>query len=238
METASFSMCRGGFFRAVLYLGLLSLIAFFLNKWSAQQDKTNNYGDSAKLLELATQVSGPGLVVFIIVVSFAAIDWAMTLDPHFFSTIWGLLFVAGWALSCFCFMVAVMAALSDKAPLNRILGKRHFHDIGKLMLALVMVWAYFNFSQYLIIWSGNIPEETKWYLARSEGTWGVIGVLLIILHFAFPFLVLLNRDLKRNAKWLMRIAIFILIFRLVDMYYSDRSESANRNARSGSSVLA
>ena len=206
-------------FRAVLYLGLLSLMAFFLNKWSAQQDLTDNYEDSAKFLERSTNFSGPGLVLFILVVSFAAIDWVMTLDPHFFSTIWGLLFVAGWALSCFCFMVAVMAALSDKLPLNRILGKRHFHDIGKLMLALVMVWAYFNFSQYLIIWSGNIPEETKWYIERSEGTWGVIGVILIILHFAFPFLVLLNRDLKRNAKWLMRIAIFILVFRLVDMYY-------------------
>jgi hypothetical protein len=112
-----------------------------------------------------------------------------------------------------------MAALSDKEPMNRILGSRHFHDIGKLMLALVMVWAYFNFSQFLIIWSGNLPEETRWYLTRMEGTWGVIGVLLILFHFAFPFLVLLNRDLKHSAKRLSLVAIFILVLRLVDMYY-------------------
>ena len=109
--------------------------------------------------------------------------------------------------------------LIDKPPMNRVLGKRHFHDIGKLMLALVMVWAYFNFSQYLIIFSGNLPEETKWYITRQEGAWGAIGLILIVLHFAFPFLVLLSRDLKRDAKWLMRIAIFILVLRLVDMYY-------------------
>jgi hypothetical protein len=103
--------------------------------------------------------------------------------------------------------------------MNRILGKRHFHDVGKLMLALVMVWAYFNFSQFLIIWSGNLPEETRWYLTRMEGVWGVIGVLLIFFHFAFPFLVLLNREVKRNSKWLAVLAGFILLLRLIDMFY-------------------
>jgi hypothetical protein len=206
-------------FRAILYFILFYLMAHFLNKWSWQQDQTDNYKDSAKFLGDATKFSGPTMIFFVVVVSFAAIDWVMTLDPHFYSTIWGFLFVAGWALSCFCFMVAIMASLIDKAPMSRILGKRHFHDIGKLMLALVMVWAYFNFSQYLIIYSGNLPEETFWYITRQEGAWGVIGLILIVFHFAFPFLVLLSRDLKRDAKWLKRIAIFILVLRLVDMYY-------------------
>jgi hypothetical protein len=143
----------------------------------------------------------------------------MTLDPHWFSTIWGLLFTAGWGLSFFCFAVAIWAVLSDKAPMNRILGKRHFHDVGKLMLALVMVWAYFNFSQFLIIWSGNLPEETRWYLTRMEGAWGVIAIGLIVFHFAFPYLVLLNREVKRNSKWLAILAIFILVLRVVDMFY-------------------
>ncbi len=206
-------------FRAVLYFILFYLMAHFLNKWSWQQDQTDNYKDSAKFLGDATKFSGPTMIFFVVVVSFAAIDWVMTLDPHFYSTIWGFLFVAGWALSCFCFMVVIMASLIDKAPMSRILGKRHFHDIGKLMLALVMVWAYFNFSQYLIIYSGNLPEETFWYITRQEGAWGVIGLILIVFHFAFPFLVLLSRDLKRDAKWLKRIAIFILVLRLIDMYY-------------------
>ncbi len=206
-------------FRSLLYLALLYLIAYLLDKWSWRQDQTDNYDDSATLLEKATRFSGPGMILYILVVSFAAIDWVLTLDPHFYSTIWGLLFVTGWGLSCLCFMVAIMATLADKPPLNRILGKRHFHDIGKLILALVMIWAYFNFAQYLIIWAGNIPEETKYFIPRIQGAWGYIGLILLVFHFAFPFLLLLSRDLKRDAKWLRSIAIFILVFRLIDMYY-------------------
>ena len=205
--------------RAVLYFILWYLMAYFLNKWSAQQDAANNYDEAAKPLADAGKFSGPTMVFFVLVVSFAAIDWVMTLDPHWFSTMWGFLFVAGWGLSCFCFVVAILAYLSDKAPMNRIVGKRHFHDLGKLMLALVMVWAYFNFSQFLIIWSGNIPEETTWYLSRGKGAWYVIGIILILFHFAFPFLVLLTRDVKMRAKWLATLAIFILVLRLIDMYY-------------------
>lgn len=205
--------------RAGLYFILWGVMAYLLNKWSLRQDQTDDYATAVKMTEDMSKFSGPTMVFFVLVVSFAAVDWVMSLDPHWFSTIWGLLFAVGWALSFFCFAVALLAALADKEPMNRILGSRHFHDIGKLMLALVMVWAYFNFSQFLIIWSGNLPEETRWYLPRMEGAWGVIGVLLIIFHFAFPFLVLLNRDLKRNAKWLAAVAIFILVLRIVDMFY-------------------
>ncbi len=206
-------------FRACFYFVLFYLMAYFLRKWSFQQDQAEDYETALKLSQDASKFSGPTMVFYVLTVSFAAIDWVMTLDPHWYSTMWGLLFTAGWALSCFCFSVALLAVLSDKAPMNRILNSRHFHDIGKLILALVMVWAYFNFSQFLIIWSGNLPEETKWYLARWKGTWSIISVSLIVLHFAFPFLVLLSRDIKRNAKWLAMLAIFILILRLTDMYF-------------------
>jgi len=206
-------------FRAVLYFILWYVMAYFLNKWSLRQDQAGDYETALKMTEDMSKFSGPTMVFYVLVVSFAAIDWVMTLDPHWYSTIWGLLFAVGWALSFFCFAVAILALLSDKAPMNRVLGKRHFHDIGKLMLALVMVWAYFNFSQFLIIWSGNLPEETVWYLTRMEGAWGVIGILLIVFHFAFPYLVLLNREVKRNSKWLAILACFILLLRLVDMYY-------------------
>jgi len=210
----------GGFVgRAVVYFILWFVMQYLLNKWSAQQDQSADYEESARHLGTATAFSGPSLVFFVLVVSFAAIDWTMTLDPHWFSTIWGFLYVAGWALSCFSFAVVILAYLSDKAPMNRILGKRHFHDIGKLMLALVMVWAYFNFSQFLIIWSGNIPEETVWLLTRMKNGWGWIGLILILFHFAFPYLVLLSRDVKRNAKYLALMAIFILVLRVVEMFY-------------------
>ncbi len=209
----------GWIFRSVGYFAVFGVMVYLLNKWSAEQDQAASNEDSAALLGKATAFSGPTMVVFCLVVSFAVVDWVMTLDPHFFSTMWGLLFVAGWALSCFCFVVVILAYLSDKAPMNRVIGKRHFHDLGKLMLALVMVWAYFNFSQFLIIWAGNIPEETGWFLTRMKGGWGYIGVILIFFHFAFPFLVLLQQDFKRRAKWLATLAIFILVMRLFDMAY-------------------
>lgn len=207
------------YIRAALYFILWGVMVYLLNNWGKKQDEAQTPEEAAKMLGDATAFSGPTMVFYVIVVSFAAIDWVMTLDPHWFSTIWGLLFTAGWALSFFCFAVMIWALLSDKAPMNRILGKRHFHDVGKLMLALVMVWAYFNFSQFLIIYSGNLPEETRWYLGRMEGTWGVIGVLLIVFHFAFPYLVLLNREIKRSSKWLAVMACFILVLRVVDMFY-------------------
>ena len=205
--------------RSLIYFTLWGVMVYLLNKWSAEQDTTNTTEESRLVLERASRFSGPTLVIYALVVTFAAVDWVMTLDPRWFSTIWGLLFVAGWALSCFCFVVALLAYLSDKSPMNGVLGKRHFHDLGKLMLALVMVWAYFNFSQFLIIWSGNLPEETGWFLTRMKGGWGYIGILLIAFHFAFPFLVLLQQDFKRKARWLATLAIFILAMRLVDMFY-------------------
>jgi len=205
--------------RSAIYFAVFGLLIYLLNKWSVQQDKTGTVEESRLVLEKASRFSGPSMVFFALTVTFAVVDWMMMLDPHWFSTMWGLLFVAGWGLSCFCFCVAILASLSDTAPMNRVLGKRHFHDLGKLMLALTMVWAYFNFSQFLIIWAGNLPEETTWYLARMKGGWGYIGVILIVFHFAFPFLVLLQQDFKRKAKWLATLAMFILVMRIVDMFY-------------------
>lgn len=205
--------------RSVIYFALFAVMTYLLNSWSQKQDRTNSVEESRLVLERASRFSGPTLVIFCLTVTFAVVDWMMTLDAHWFSTIWGLLFIAGWGLSCFCFVVAVLANLSDKAPMNRILGKRHYHDLGKLMLALTMVWAYFNFSQFLIIWAGNLPEETGWWIVRMKGGWGYIGVALIAFHFAFPFLVLLQQDFKRRARWLATLAIFILVMRLVDMFY-------------------
>ncbi len=205
--------------RSLVYFVIWGVMVYLLNKWGADQDKTTTVEESRLILEKASRFSGPTMVIYALVVTFAVVDWVMTLDPHWFSTMWGLLFVAGWGLSCFCFSVAVLAFLVDKSPMNGVLGKRHFHDIGKLMLALVMVWAYFNFSQFLIIWSGNLPEETGWYLTRMKGGWAYIGVGLILFHFAFPYLLLLKRDFKRQANLLALIAVFILFMRLVDMFY-------------------
>lgn len=205
--------------RAIIYFALFYIMMRMLNNWSKQQDEAASFDEAQSLLVKMSRFSGPTIVFFVLTVSFAAIDWVMTLDPHWYSTIFGLLFVIGWALSCMSFVVTILAWLSDKEPMRSIVGQRHFHDLGKLMLTFVMVWAYFNFSQYLIIWSGNLPEETQWYITRQTGAWAVIGGVLIFFHFAFPFLMLLSRNLKRNAKWLATLAIFILVMRLVDLYY-------------------
>ena len=159
------------------------------------------------------------MVFWALTVTFAAVDWTLTMDPHFFSTIWGLLFVIGWGLASLSFGAIILAYLSDKRPMDEVLGKRHFHDIGKLMLAMVMVWAYFNLSQWLIVWSGNIPEETEWYLTRMESGWFWIGGLLILFHFAAPFLILLQQDFKRKPKLLATLAIFILLMRAFDYFF-------------------
>lgn len=205
--------------RSIIYFALWGGMIYLLTKWSDAQDRTTDLAGSERLLEKASRFSGPTMVIYALVVTFAVVDWVMMLDPHWFSTIWGLLFVVGWALSCFAFAIILLSYLSDKKPMDGILTKRHFHDLGKLMLALVMVWAYFNFSQFLIIWSGNLPEETTWFLTRMKGGWGYIGVALIVFHFAFPFLVLLQQDFKRRSRQLAALGIFILVMRLVDMFY-------------------
>ncbi|HTH38941.1 MAG TPA: hypothetical protein VL572_13280 [Pyrinomonadaceae bacterium] len=205
--------------RAVIYFALFGVMAYLLNRWGGEQDKTTNYEDAERFLGRPTAFSGPTIVFYVLTVTLAAVDWVMTLDPHWFSTMWGLMFLIGWALSCLSFVVTILAYLSDKVPMNRVVGRRHFHDLGKLMLAFVMVWAYFNFSQFLIIWSGNIPEETGWYIDRMQLGWGVVGMILVLFHFAAPFLILLRQDLKRRAGMLSVIAVFILLMRLVDMFY-------------------
>ena len=205
--------------RSAIYFAIFGVMVYLLNKWSANQDASKDHEEAAGWLGRATAFCGPTMVIYALVVTFAAVDWVMTLEPHWFSTIWGLLFVVGWALSCLCFCVVVLAFLSDKVPMDHVLGRRHFHDFGKLMLALVMVWAYFNFSQYLIIFSGNLPEETGWFIKRSTGGWGWMAWGLILFHFAVPFLILLMQDLKRKPRRLAAVAIFILFMRIVDMYF-------------------
>src|SRR5215216_4844656 len=158
--------------RAVVYFAVFITLALLLNKWSLAQDRTadNRYTKQMRLL------SGPGMVALIFTVTFASIDWYMSLEPEWFSTIYGFIYVAAWTLSALAFVIFVMARLSREEPMKRIVAPLHFHDLGKLLLALVMLWAYFAYSQYLIIWSGNLPEEITWYTVRTHGAWGAIIV--------------------------------------------------------------
>jgi hypothetical protein len=201
--------------RAILIFAIWILLAFLLNKWSLQQDRTA----SRQVTKNMRVLSGPGMVLFIITVTVAAIDWVMSLDPEWSSTIFGLLFVAAWALSALAFTVAALAWLTKREPMSHVVAALHFHDLGKLLLALVMLWAYFAYSQFLIIWSGNLPEEIVWYLPRTHGVWGGIALAVVILHFALPFLFLLSRRFKRNPNKLVLVAVLILIMRYVDLLW-------------------
>jgi hypothetical protein len=201
--------------RTALYFGGWLFCAWWMNRWSSVEDREGAAVAHRKMVIVA----GPGLLFWGFTITFMSVDWVLSLDPHWFSTIFGLLFIAGQGLSSMAFLIALLVLLSYRRPLADILTPRHLHDLGKLLLANVMVWAYFSFSQFLIIWSGNLPAEIPWYLRRLNGGWEYVALLLVFGHFALPFALLLSRDLKRNYKLLARIAVFILLMRFVDLYW-------------------
>jgi hypothetical protein len=164
-------------------------------------------------------ISGGGLLAYGFTITFASFDWMMSLEPHWFSTIYGVLIMGGQGLSALAFLIAVLVWLSRRAPLDRIVVPAHFHDLGNLMLAFVMLWAYFSFSQYLIIWSGNLPAEIAWYMHRLQTGWRFVGITLILAHFVAPFVVLLSRRVKRQPDLLLKVAAGVLLARLIDLFW-------------------
>jgi hypothetical protein len=202
--------------RVLIYFIGWWVFAHFLNKWSHEQD-TSGRDPRGRRLQL---LSGPGLIFYALSVTFASVDWVMSLEPHWFSTIFGLLFIAGQGLSALSLCIALLVILSDEGgPLEGVIGPSHLHDIGKLLLAFTMLWAYFSFSQFLIIWSGNLVDEIPWYMERLKGGWQWIGLLLVVFHFAFPFAMLLSQSLKRAGRKLVRIAGLVIVMRFVDLFW-------------------
>ncbi|MGH9741805.1 MAG: hypothetical protein ACRD51_05570 [Candidatus Acidiferrum sp.] len=207
--------------RAVIYFAVWLLLVATLNRWSRQQDvDTANRALRRKFKVL----SGPGIILYVFGVGFASIDWAMSLSPHWFSTIYGFIFVVGEVISSLCLVIAVAVLLARSAPMAGLIQQRHLSDLGKLLLTFIMLWAYFSFSQLLIIWSGNLPDEISFYRSRLYGSWGLVAVLILIFHFFTPFFMLLSRDLKRSASLLPKVAALLIIMRLVDLYWTTRPE--------------
>ena len=205
---------NGILIRYILYFVIWIGMAFFLNRWSNEQDSIA--GQSTLRFRAMSSI---GLVIYSLTISFAVIDWVMSLQARWISTIYGLLFVAGEALSAFCFVVIIETILSKRRPMSEYLNETEIHDHGKLILAFVMVWAYFNFSQWLIIWAGNLPEEIPWYMRRLHGGWEHVGLFLVVFHFAVPFALLLSRQLKREARTLVRLASWLIFMRMVDIFW-------------------
>ena len=201
--------------RAAIYFLVWNAISYFLNRWSLEQDQTAN----PRLARRMQMISGGGLLAYGLTITFASFDWLMSLEPHWFSTIYGVLIIGGQGLSALAFLIIALVWLTRRAPLDRIVAPAHFHDLGNLLLAFVMLWAYFSFSQYLIIWSGNLPAEIGWYLHRLQTGWRGVGLILILFHFAAPFAVLLSRRVKREPELLLKVAVGILLVRLIDLFW-------------------
>jgi len=164
-------------------------------------------------------LSGAALPLFILTLTFASIDWVMSLEPHWFSTIYGLIFLAGYGVMTLAFTAIVLSRIVDEKLVAQVIKREHFNDLGSLMLAFTMLWGYLNLSQFLIIYSGNLPEEITWYLARMRGGWGLIGGSLILLHFALPFLMLLWRRNKETVGRLVVVSCWILLIRWIDVMW-------------------
>lgn len=213
--TKTYLTVNGFIIRAIFYFAVWNVLSFLLSKWSKETDRPNAPNNSGRF----KTVSGPGLILYGFTISFAAIDWVMSIDPSWISTIFGLIILIGEVLSAMAFAVVVERILFDYKPMSEMLTSDFVHDHGKWMLAFTMVWAYFNFSQWLIIWAGNLPSEITFYLTRIHNGWQAVGLFLVIFGFAIPFATLLSRPFKRNIRKLVWLAAWVLIIRYVDLFW-------------------
>ncbi len=204
-----------GFFlaRALVYFASWIALAWTLTRWSRRQDEGDMSGNM-----LLQRVSGAGLVIYALTITLAGVDWVMSINPHWYSTLFGFLMIGGQGLSALAFTIVIATLLVKDEPMSGLLKPHHFHDLGKLMFAFVMLWAYFNFSQFLLTYAANLLEEIPYFIARINHGWQYLALFLIVFHFAVPWLLLLSRDRKRNPARLVWVAAWILFMRYTDLF--------------------
>ena len=205
--------------RSVIYFLIWGVLVFLLSRWSAQQDREENSTNATWKMQ---KLSGPGIVIFFLTTTMSSIDWLMSLEPHWFSSIFGVIQIIGQALITWAFITLVSIYLSDKEPVGRLLTRGRLADLGTFMLATVMLWAYTSFSQLLIIWSGNLPEEITWFITRLSGGWEYLSYGLIGLHFFFPFFFLISSTMKSKLSVLKFFACWLLLVRFFDIIWYTR----------------
>src|SRR5215831_18161581 len=211
----SYLTTSGFITRAIIYFVIWNVLSFLLSFWSKQTDGPGAPDNTQKF----KAVAGPGLILYGFTISFAAIDWVMSLDPSWISTIFGLIILIGEVLSAMCFAVVIERILYNYKPMSEMLKPDFVHDHGKWMLTFIMVWAYFSFSQWLIIWAGNLPNEITFYLKRLSYGWGWVGLFLALFHFCVPFAILLSRPFKRDIRRLVWVAVWLMFMRYVDLFW-------------------
>jgi hypothetical protein len=201
--------------RTLLYFAIWSFSGFRILSMANEHDRT---GDPLLFKRIKAR-SAPALLVFVLTTTLAFIDWIMSLEPDWYSTIYGWMFTVGEVLLTFSFLVAVLVLLSKREPFASFLTRQHYHDIGNLMLAFTMLWAYMSFAQFLIIWAENLPDEIPWYVRRFSGGWGYIAWTIAIFHFFVPFFLLLLRFVKKNPTRLRTLAVWIIIMKILDVFW-------------------
>lgn len=202
--------------RVPIYFFIWWAFSTTLRRWSVERDRNPLARDWQRILE---NVSGLGVVVYSLTMSFAVFDWVMSMDATWYSTIYGFIYLAGQGLTAFSICIITVLLLSQEEPMRSMLRKTEMHDIGKLLFAFVMLYAYLSFSQWIIIWSGNLPDEIHWYISRMAGNWVNVGRFLILFEFAVPFTLLLSRRLKKQPAFMVPLCAFILFVRIVDLYW-------------------
>jgi hypothetical protein len=201
--------------KAVLFFACWIGMAYLFRRWSKQQDE----GADGRILQRCETLGAPGIVLYAATITFASIDWAMSLQPDWYSTIFPVMFAVGQLLNGYAFALAVLLLLADRPPFAGSLHPAHLRDFGSLLLAFVLFWAYMALSQFLLIWVGNLPEENPWYLLRSRGGWQFVVIFISLFHFAAPFLLLLLRDVKEHRWRLAAVAAGLLIMRFIDLFW-------------------
>jgi hypothetical protein len=206
---------NGWTLRIFIYFAIWLGCAWLLTSRGKKKDATGDKNADSGVRFLA----GPMIILHVLAVTFAVIDWAMSLEPEWFSTMYGVIFIAGQGISTLAFAILVCAWLKKDEQFGKLFSTSHFHDLGTLMFAFSMFWTYTSFSQYLIIWSGNIAEETPWYLHRTGHGWQNVAITLVVLSWFLPFILLLQRRLKQQSHLLVGVAVVVLIARFVDVYW-------------------
>lgn len=203
------------FLRAVVYFAIWIGLATYFKRSSLAQDQN---GDPRITLRMA-RFAAPATLLFALSITFAAFDWIMSLDPHWFSTIFGVCYFAGGFMAFMATLALLCMYLGRQGYLKEAVTTEHYHDMGKLLFAFMVFWTYVNFSQYMLIWYANLPEETAFYAHRKEGNWRWIGAALVFGHFLVPFVFLMSRHVKRSRLTLALAAVFMLVMHWVDMAF-------------------
>ncbi|HTU21427.1 MAG TPA: hypothetical protein VMG10_25545 [Gemmataceae bacterium] len=201
--------------KAIVFFACWIGLAYLFRRWSQQQDE----GANGQLLERCESLGAPGIVVYAATITFASIDWVMALQPDWYSTIYPVMFAVGQLLNGYAFALTVFLLLSDRPPFAGSIHASHMRDFGSLLLAFVMFWAYMSFSQLLLVWVANLPEETPWYLLRARGGWQYVAIFIALFHFAVPFILLLLRDIKEYRRRLLAVAAGLLVMRFIDLFW-------------------